>query len=154
MTKPFRGSRDTGDKLNRLQQYLQAYSIALGKQKFARIYIDAFAGSGSRVETRAALPLFDGSDAGPEEVNTPGSARIALEIDPPFDSIVLIEQDEHRFGELERLRARFPSREVILRNGDANEHVRRLCGQFKWGRKTGSLQGTGGLSSLIHMAWK
>lgn len=148
MKKPFRGSRDTGDKLNRLQQYLQAYAIALSKQKFARIYVDAFAGSGSRTETRAALPLFDGPEARPQDVDTPGSARIALEISPAFDSIVLIEQDEERFSELERLRAQFPDRDVRLRRGDANEHVQRLCSTVPWHRATGSIKGLRGVVFL------
>lgn len=148
MKKPFRGSRDTGDKLNRLQQYLQSYSIALSKQKFGRIYVDAFAGSGSRTETRAALPLFDGPEASPEDVDTPGSARIALEISPPFDTVVLVEKDEDRFAELERLRSQFPDRDVILKRGDANEHVRRLCEKFKWNRQIGSLRGIRGVVFL------
>jgi three-Cys-motif partner protein len=148
MKKPFRGSRDTGDKLSRLQQYLQAYSIALSKQKFARIYVDAFAGSGSRTETRAALPLFDGPEATPEDVDTPGSARIALDIDPPFDTLVLIERDEDRFDELRRLSETFPDRKVILKQGDANEHVQRLCATVPWHRQAGSIRGLRGVVFL------
>ncbi len=148
MKKPFRGSRDTSDKLSRLRQYLQAYSIALNKQKFALIYVDAFAGSGVRTETRAALPLFDGPEATSEEIDTPGSARIALDISPAFDSVVLIEQDEERFSQLERLRTLFPDRDIIVRQGDANIHVQRLCDRFKWNREVGSLRGVRGVVFL------
>ncbi|WP_318011326.1 hypothetical protein [Mesorhizobium sp. ES1-4] len=62
-----------------MQEYLQAFSIALQNQEFACIYIDAFAGSGSRTEVRPGLPLFGPAFAEPEEITTPGSARIAIE---------------------------------------------------------------------------
>lgn len=131
------GGPDTSKKLNCLKQYLQAFSIALRKQDFACIYIDAFAGSGSRTEVHAALPLFGSEFAEPEEVTTPGSAQLALEIDPPLNTLVFIEQDTSRFSELEAMVANYPDRSVILKQGDANELVRRICVNTRWrGPKT------------------
>ncbi|WP_197410711.1 class I SAM-dependent methyltransferase [Devosia epidermidihirudinis] len=80
MKKPFRGSRDTDAKLSMLHEYLKQYSTALKDQGFARLYIDAFAGTGSKTETRPALPLFGPDFAEPQEVDTPGSARLALSV--------------------------------------------------------------------------
>jgi three-Cys-motif partner protein len=148
MTKSFYGSRDTGDKLDRLRQYLQQYSIALRDKKFSRVYIDAFAGTGSKTETRAVLPLFEGAEAQAQEVDTPGSARIALSIDPPFDTVVLIEQDKDRYSELEKLKQEFPGRNIIPRNGDANAYVKLICGAWHWHRAVGTMQGIRGVVFL------
>ncbi|RLP25257.1 three-Cys-motif partner protein TcmP [Mesorhizobium sp. YM1C-6-2] len=126
------GGPDTPKKLRCLQEYLQAFSLALRHQNFACIYIDAFAGSGSRTEVRPALPLFGPEFAEPEEISTPGSARIALEIDPPLHSVVLIEQDTSRFAELKAMIDQFPTRSIIPRQGDANKLVQRLCARTNW----------------------
>lgn len=126
------GGPDTLKKLRCLQEYLQAFSVALRNQNFACIYIDAFAGSGSRTEVRPALPLFGSEFAEPEEISTPGSARIALEIDPPLHSVVLIEQDTSRFAELKAMTSQFPARSIELRQGDANQLVQRLCATTNW----------------------
>lgn len=126
------GGPSTATKLRCLQQYLQSFSIALRNQNFACIYIDAFAGSGSRTEIRPALPLLGPEFAEPEEVTTPGSARLALEIDPPMNTLVFIEQDASRFAELEAMAANYPERKILLRRGDANELVRRLCKHVRW----------------------
>ncbi|RWN98809.1 three-Cys-motif partner protein TcmP [Mesorhizobium sp.] len=132
MAKHVFGGPDTSKKLRCLQEYLQSFSVALRKQQFACIYIDAFAGSGTRTEVRPGLPLFGPDFAEPEEVTTPGSARIAIEIDPPMHSVVLIEQDASRFSELQALVDEYPDRKIILRNGDANQLVQRLCTNIRW----------------------
>jgi len=148
MKKPFLGSQDTDNKLNRLRQYLQQYSVALKNQQFARIYIDAFAGTGSKTEIRAALPLFDGGDAEPQEIDTPGSARIAISIEPAFDTIVLIEEDADRFAELQKLRDQYPDRKIALKNGDANANVRRLCEGVPWHKAQEGIRGMRGVVFL------
>ncbi|TPM25064.1 three-Cys-motif partner protein TcmP [Mesorhizobium sp. B2-3-5] len=132
LAKHIFGGPDTSRKLRCLQEYLQAFSIALQNQEFACIYIDAFAGSGTRTEVRPGLPLFGPDFAEPEEITTPGSARIAIEIDPPMHSIVLIEQDSSRFSELKNLVDEYPDRKIIVRNGDANKLVQRLCVNTTW----------------------
>lgn len=131
------GGQHTETKLQCLKEYLTAFSIALRQQEFACIYIDAFAGSGERTEVRPALPLLGSEFSEPDEVTTPGSARLALEVDPPLNTLVLIERDPIRYSALEQLKAEFPERRVILRNGDANELVQRLCKNIHWrGPKT------------------
>ena len=44
------GGKWTEEKLNIFTSYLEAYLIALQNQKFKKIYIDAFAGTGE-IET-------------------------------------------------------------------------------------------------------
>jgi three-Cys-motif partner protein len=148
MKKPFRGSRSTASKLDYIRQYLQQYSIALSEQRFVRVYIDAFAGTGSKTETRPALPLFDGSDAETQEIDTPGSARIALNIEPGFDLVALIERDDDRFAELTSLKASFSGRNIVLRHGDANTYVQQICKTPKWHRPEGSNRGIRGVIFL------
>lgn len=148
MKKPFRGSQDTDAKLAMLQKYLQQYSVALKDQGFARLYIDAFAGTGSKTETRPALPLFGPEFLEPQEINTPGSARLALSIDPPFHTLVLIEQDKERFEELERVKKEHPDHKIYLKHGDANDSVRKLCANMPWHKRQGDVHGMRGVIFL------
>jgi three-Cys-motif partner protein len=152
----FKGSLDTGRKLNTLGKYLQAYSLALRDQGFARIYIDAFAGSGTRTETAPALPLF--GQAEPERVSTPGSARIALTVDPPFDTLAFFETDPERFERLKQLEQEHPEKKVIVRQGDANEFVCRICSRVPWHKSHPGIKGMRGVVFLdpygMEVEWK
>jgi three-Cys-motif partner protein len=158
LAKHIFGGPDTGKKLRCLKEYLQAFSIALRKQQFACVYVDAFAGSGSRTEVRPGLPLFGPEFAEPDELTTPGSARLAIEIDPPLHSIVLIEEDSDRFSELERLRQEYPNRSIILRKGDANAYVQRLCVNTKWRQSKPGRRGIRGVIFLdpygMEVSWQ
>jgi three-Cys-motif partner protein len=148
MTEPHAfGGRHTDDKLNRLVAYMAAFTTALKNQSFTLLYIDAFAGSGGRAEERPALPLFDG-DSSAQVVTVPGSARLALEVDPPFDILVLIEEDNGRFASLENLAAEFPQQRVILHHGDANGAVRKLCADIPWHNSGGNTKGVRGVLFL------
>ena len=95
------GGAHTDDKLHRLRQYLAAFCTALKNQGFVLVYVDAFAGSGDRTHVLPALPLLGGDHAKPQILTVPGSARLALEIEPPFDVFVLIENDSKRYAALE-----------------------------------------------------
>lgn len=130
------GSAETERKLACLKDYLTHFSVALKSQNFARLYIDAFAGTGSRTETRAALPFFgEGEDETATEVTTPGSARIALETMPAFHSVVLIEQDPSKVKALESVLAEYPSVGAQVREGDANDIVQKICRKYDWHRE-------------------
>lgn len=128
----FFGSSETERKLACLRQYLLAYSIALQNKNFARVYIDAFAGTGSRTETKAVLPFMGEGEEGLIEVSTPGSARIALDTKPEFHSIVLIERDPLRVGALKNVVSEYPGSRAHIREGDANEVVQRICQRYQW----------------------
>jgi three-Cys-motif partner protein len=141
------GGPDTSRKLGCLSAYLRAFTTALRNQNFACVYIDAFAGSGTRTEVRAALPLFE-NRAEAAEVTSPGSASIAITIDPPLHVIVLFEQEDARFRELEMLREAHPSRQIVLRQGDANLLVRELCTGVQWRKPRGGRRGTRGVIFL------
>ncbi|WP_071923668.1 three-Cys-motif partner protein TcmP [Chelatococcus daeguensis] len=152
------GGPETAKKLRCLQSYLRAFSIALSKKDFSCVYIDAFAGSGTRTEVRPGLPLLGPEYAEPEEVTTPGSARLAIEVEPPIQKIVLIEQDQARYAELEALRAEFPNRQIVLRHGDANAHVQRLCAETNWRGPQAERRGVRGVIFLdpygMEVSWQ
>jgi three-Cys-motif partner protein len=152
----FFGSAETERKLRCLSEYLSAFTIALRNQNFTCIYIDAFAGSGSRTEVHAAIPLFGEDEAA--EVTTPGSAAIAIGTDPPLDALVLIEQDPQRFAALKELQRVHDDRRIVIRQGDANEYVRKLCGNMKWRAPRTDRRGVRGVIFLdpygMEVEWK
>ena len=123
------GGSWTEEKLTRLRKYLEAYTVIFTRNPNARlltrIYVDAFAGSGVRSsgddgEEQRDGYLFEQDEDALGFMN--GSARVALEIDPPFHRYVFIEKDPVFAGELENVRSDFPSLadRIEIKNGDAN----------------------------------
>jgi three-Cys-motif partner protein len=120
----------TVEKLDALRAYLSAYAQALKNQPFRRFYIDAFAGTGDRaVKRQQAARLLEIPEL---DVLTKGSARIALEIEPPFDRYIFIEKRRRKSSALEHLKSEFPNREVRIFNEDANSAVKRVCRDTDW----------------------
>jgi len=82
---------------------------------------------------RASCPdapgLFDELETGEVERYRDGSARIALQTQPPFDKYVFIEKDPAKCEVLEDLKASFPesARKIDIRNGDANTCIASMC---------------------------
>lgn len=129
---PF-GGRWTEQKLRVLSSYLQRYLMIFDRNQQARhyeiSYVDAFAGTG-RIPKRERRSLFESLipelEANEEELRK-GSARRALELDPPFDHYVFIEKHPGRFRELASLCKKFPNRDIRLVNSDANEALLKWC---------------------------
>jgi three-Cys-motif partner protein len=124
-------------KVDTVASYLEAFNIALRHKPsptspFRRIYIDAFAGSGDFSFSTESAPLFD-EDA--SVTYHAGSAKRALEVDPPFDELVFIEQSEKNVAKLRALCAPFKAAKVV--SGDANNEVRRLCANTDWKKTRG-----------------
>jgi three-Cys-motif partner protein len=120
----------TVEKLDALRAYLSAYAQALKNQPFRRHYIDAFAGTGDRaVKRQEAASLMDIPEL---DIMAKGSARVALEIDPPFDRYIFIEKRRRRSSALEHLKSEFPSRAIEILNEDANTAVQRICRDSDW----------------------
>lgn len=141
MTNRYGGGHTDDQKNRRLAEYLRAYSIALKNQKFVLVYIDAFAGSGDREFIESASPLFDGFDASDRLLTVPGSARMALEIEPKLDGMVFIEKNQKRFAELEKIRDENPDRKIICHREDANNAVQRICAKTPWHQSYGDRRG-------------
>ena len=132
----------TEQKLECVSKYLRAYSTIMNNQKFNYAYIDAFAGTGYRkqlLDEDSNEMLFPELDT-QEVVNfRQGSARNALEINPPFKKYIFIEQDQNNFAELEKLRDEFLQSEEFSTGSieciltDANEYFTEVCNR-NWQR--------------------
>lgn len=123
------GGNWTEEKLNIFTSYLDSYLIALQNQKFKKIYIDAFAGTGE-IET---------SDGGQYLV---GSAKRALSSDKKFDHYYFIEADSQKAGELrDMINSEFPQmrRIVTIFCGDANDKLAEIISSVDWRYNRGLL---------------
>jgi len=125
------GGAWTERKLSVVRRYLEIYAQALKNQPFRRIYIDAFAGTGDRKEKRREIlsPEFD--------VVMKGSARLALEVEPPFDRYIFIERATHRASELAALKDEYPTKNIEIVNADANDAIANLCDTINWRNSRG-----------------
>ncbi len=123
------GGNWTKEKLNIFTSYLDAYLVALQNQRFNKIYIDAFAGTGE-IET---------SDGGQILV---GSAKRALNADRKFDRYFFIERDKKKAAELQdMINAEFPDLTsiVTIYCGDANEKLAQIISDLDWRYNRGLL---------------
>lgn len=127
----------TEEKLSALRHYLKAYRLIFTKnakaQYFKTIYLDAFAGTGSRKAQRTdddQLALLDASDLDAIETYKAGSARIALGLDQPFDRYIFVDKNPDHAAELSRvIREDFSQLEKRCRvwTADGCEVLRQLC---------------------------
>ena len=112
------GGQWTINKLNILENYLNAYTTALKDQPFKLMYLDAFAGTGEislRYEDEDAQAFIE------------GSARRAINItDKPFDRLIFVEKELQRFASLQSLCKENPSRDIRTENADANFFLKNL----------------------------
>ena len=130
------GGNWTEQKLECVRKYLHAYTTIMNKQHFQYAYIDAFAGTGYRdmENDEDAEELMFPDLVAPEVVSFhDGSARNALEVEPPFMKYVFIEKNINRYAELEELKKEFLLKTEFSENmiecvhGDANEYLKDLC---------------------------
>lgn len=107
------GGTWTNEKLQVVLTYLGVYSKALEQKNLHLVYVDAFAGTGSRE--------YDDEDGNTQ--SSDGSALRALDLDPPFAEYVFIEKDPAKAAELARNIATRPERNARVIVGDANEKL-------------------------------
>src|SRR5579884_1369803 len=92
-------------KLQILREYAAPYNRVL-KGRFETAYIDGFAGAGRHISKTSGGVVQ-------------GSPVIAMQVDPPFERIYLVDLDESRTEELRRISAGDHRVEVFT--GDCNE---------------------------------
>jgi len=135
------GGAWTDDKLARVAKYLEAYTTIFRANERARffttLYIDAFAGTGTRDPARddRALALIADVEGDPEaRAFKAGSAQIALRVSPDFDRYVFIESDGKKATELAAVVEQDPAKRdrVQIIRGDANDSLLRLVHQTDW----------------------
>lgn len=133
MTDHFFGSQSTDLKLQIIERYLREFTKALRPQFRDLWYIDAFAGTGSRTIKHNALP----ADLWREEISERieqrrGSARIALDIEPQFNKLIFIEKKKKHYDALVSLQSENPTRDIVVRRGDANEQILNIINRRSW----------------------
>lgn len=125
-------------KLDGLEAYLHAYTMALKRQPFELVYIDAFAGAG-RSKIRTAwegaddedLQLFDDEFVRAEQQFIEGSPHRALILENPFSQYYFFDADAGRAALLEGLRIEYPGRKISVKVGDANALIQEWpCGSM------------------------
>ncbi len=143
MTKHQFGGDWTAEKLNRVRKYLEAYTLIFTRnpqaRSFTTIYVDAFAGTGHRVDSAgdtASGGLFDSVESADAEAYKKGSARIALEVEPGFNRYLFMEHGAGHVKELTALVKTFSNKEgsVDIRRGDANDLLEQWCTETDWRR--------------------
>ena len=112
------GGAWTEAKLEILKDYLNFYLTALKNQKFKKVYIDCFAGSGK-------ISLS-------EEVTIDGSTKMVLDLDNKFDEYYFIEKDNDNYTKLEMLKAKYPELKINVYKGDCNSILPNVLNSINW----------------------
>lgn len=122
-------------KLQAVESYFEAYAKVLQNQSFRKLYVDAFAGTGTRiegkVETHNDMLGEIGGSAEYQRVKV-GSASIALRIEPHFDQYIFVEIKRSFARALSELTGEFPTRNVRIVNEEANAALVALASQTPW----------------------
>ena len=128
------GGVHTGRKLVAVERYLEAYVTVMKKQRFTLNYVDGFAGSGaSQAQTNGVEESLLRDDLLEATVIIEGSPTRALRVEPPFDRYIFVDANPQNIASLEALKAKHPTRETLLRDGDANERLQSFA-EFISGR--------------------
>lgn len=116
------GGNWTVEKLGILSSYFDYYLTALKNQPFKRIYIDAFAGTGT-------------INLGNEDNDIEGSAKLALSNKNKFDKYIFIESKKKYVSELnEMITTQFSelSSRIEIYNDDCNNKLLDICKNIDW----------------------
>lgn len=138
----------TAKKLEALEKYLKAYRVIFTRNEaasyFKTLYIDGFAGSGlwkPADEPECDLPaLFEREESEEAVEYARGSARIALDLDEPFDRYEFIDLDPGNCVALQDLVStehQELDQRISIRCGDCNEKLTEICGSYDWKRWRG-----------------
>ena len=113
----------TRKKLDALKAYLDAYELIFTKNEaashFIRIYLDAFAGTGSILLPQNTLDEKEGREF------LQGSTSVALGLPTGFHQYIFIEKDIKYAKELDQLRTQFPDKKerMAILVEDANKFL-------------------------------
>jgi three-Cys-motif partner protein len=157
MADRFTGGAHTVAKIRALAEYLSLYTKALQDQGFGLVYIDAFAGSGTFQLGRASPEFQEDMIDAEGRISLPGSARVALNTTPPFHGLVFIEQNPSAVDALNSLKSEFPDQGIVVRHGDANAELRKICQQTPWRSPPSKYRGIRAVLFLdpfaLHVDW-
>lgn len=124
------GGMHTERKLKIITEYAKMYRQVL--HQFTAWYVDAFAGTGDRIQKVPGGGLLEGTPIREDTLTFEGSARRVLGIEPPFHHYRMIESMLGRSERLKQLEAEYPDRDVQCSRGDGNEFIKRLFSEVPW----------------------
>jgi len=138
---PF-GGPWTEIKLDAVADYLKFYTSALKARPspdrpFVLWYIDAFAGSGRRTAEVTEGGLFEGKPIASSTIELAGSAKRALDVQPPFAHFRFIEQHRGRHAVLEQLADHHFGRDILCLSGEANGALLSIFQSQPWSSQLG-----------------
>lgn len=122
----------TEAKLEIVSRYAKSFQSALKHQRFETWYIDPFAGSGERTETRVTGGLLEGTPIEKTRVTFEGSARRALNIEPAFHHYRFADTKPAHVEALRNLATEYPDRDIEVWSGDGNLAVRQIVTSAPW----------------------
>lgn len=125
------GGTWTEVKLDAVQYYLECYAKALTFKGMDIWYVDAFAGTGDREAERLVGDIFEGVPMEVIKETLEGSARRALQVEPPFNHFVFIENDSKRCAVLQGLKDE-TTRDIKVIRGEANKTLLELVKGAPW----------------------
>ena len=119
------GGQWTQKKLACLKEYVIAYEKVMKNQNFTLLYIDAFAGPGYRAieSNESAFFISDFQK---------GSPMIILENTHIFNKYIFIEKHLKTFQNLKKLKTKYPKKNTVFENKDANNCIKNLCNKINW----------------------
>lgn len=123
------GGSWTEIKLDILKKYLSFYTTALKNKKFELLYIDAFAGSGTRTERIPESPIFDETE---QKIVYDGSTKIALDVIPKFDRYLFIDNNPKRYDALNIIKDSHPDIKITVTKDDANKVIQEIAKKPIW----------------------
>lgn len=134
-----KGGHWTDEKLTCLEKYVQFFNTALKDKPwpdrpFRRVFVDAFAGSGNRKVVEESF--FELTDI---EKFVAGSAQIAIESNPPFDRIILIDKSDENVAALRILAEKNGNPNIETHLADANAKLVEICETWDKVRNRGVL---------------
>src|SRR5262249_42606977 len=96
-------------------------------------YFDAFAGTGERTERVEARGADLVSEPVEESVTRRrGSAKIAIDIDPPFDQLIFVEKRKRSVAALNKLRTQYSNLTIAIIAADANQEIQAIAARANW----------------------
>lgn len=132
-------------KLIALKSYLEAYRLIFTQNEKARyfktVYVDAFAGTGERREPivgSQSQALFDPDELPEINAYKKGSAKIALELESPFDEYIFVDKKQDHTQQLvTMIESGYPTLKARCRiwQEDGPQIIRELCLYRNWNQQ-------------------
>jgi len=134
MPQKFGTRAHTGEKLDKLEEYLRVFTQVLKYQPFSLVYFDAFAGTPDIDVGDPDTSMLPAEDAAPF---LEGSSKRALKFGKSFARYIFVDRKRANIKELTALKDAFPevSERIDIRFSDANTELIEFCRGWPKGQR-------------------